>query len=104
MTIHGLALPSAHLVRLNLAMSRNLLDGLVATKRAKRDLGVESSRETASFRHLHTPSQRAEYISAYCPFSGSHLGPWYAIINCNTWIRLIKSSLSLEQILLLMEQ
>tara|TARA_B100000959_G_scaffold73841_1_gene78483 strand:- start:478 stop:729 length:252 start_codon:yes stop_codon:yes gene_type:complete len=60
-TIHGLALPRAHLVRMHLAMNHNLLERLVAETRIKRHLGFESSRKTAAFRHLHIPPHRAEY-------------------------------------------
>jgi len=71
--IHGPTLPSAHLVQKHLAISRNLLDRLVAMKRIKRDLGFENNRETAPVRRLHIPPQGAEYTFTYCPIFREYL-------------------------------
>ena len=45
-TIHRLAFPTAHLIRMHLVTPRDLLDRPVATKRLKRNLGLEIRRET----------------------------------------------------------
>ena len=54
-TIHRLALPGAHLVRMNLVLRRDLLDRPVATQGFKGHPGFKVCREPASCRHRRIP-------------------------------------------------
>ena len=54
-TVHRLAFPCAHLVRMHLVLRRDLLDRPVAAQRVQRYPGLEISRKPASFRHLRIP-------------------------------------------------
>ena len=51
-TTHNLALPGAHLVRMNLMLGSYLLDRLVTTKRIQRHASLELRCKSSSGRHL----------------------------------------------------
>jgi hypothetical protein len=72
-TVNRQALPGAHLVRMYLVTASDLLDRPVATQRLKGNLGFETSRKSAPFRHICIPPQRAEYTLTYCPIFWDHL-------------------------------
>ena len=55
---HRLALPCAHLVRMNLVLRGNLLQRPIAPKRFQRDLRFQLPRTPASLRHRVSPLSR----------------------------------------------
>jgi len=54
-TVHRLAFPRAHLVRMHFVLRRDLLDRPITAQRIQRYSGLEISRKPASFVHLCTP-------------------------------------------------
>ena len=54
-TVHRLAFPRAHLVRMHFVLRRHLLDRPITAQRIQRYSGLEISRKPASFVHLCTP-------------------------------------------------
>ena len=72
-TIDRLALPCAHLVRMNLVLRGDLLKRPVATKRLKRDLRLQPPRKTCVSCSSRIPPQSGEYTLNACPIFRGHL-------------------------------